>query len=75
MSEGVALKGRALCPICATREAQPDFAPFCSKRCADVDLNRWLGGVYAIPVTEVDDEDGDAAHALGDGTNEPKELN
>jgi endogenous inhibitor of DNA gyrase (YacG/DUF329 family) len=26
--------------------------PFCSKRCADVDLHRWLGGVYAIPAIE-----------------------
>ena len=33
--------------------------PFCSKRCADVDLNRWLSGVYAVPVTEEDDEDGE----------------
>ena len=37
------------------------FRPFCSKRCADVDLNRWLKGVYAVPVTETDDEDGDKA--------------
>nr|WP_246810263.1 DNA gyrase inhibitor YacG [Methyloligella sp. GL2] len=27
----------------------PDHRPFCSKRCADVDLNRWLSGRYAIP--------------------------
>jgi endogenous inhibitor of DNA gyrase (YacG/DUF329 family) len=26
--------------------------PFCSKRCADVDLHRWLGGSYAIPAVE-----------------------
>jgi hypothetical protein len=30
--------------------------PFCSKRCADVDLHRWLGGVYAIPAKESDQE-------------------
>ncbi|HEX4767141.1 MAG TPA: DNA gyrase inhibitor YacG [Lichenihabitans sp.] len=29
--------------------------PFCSKRCADVDLHRWLGGTYAIPVAETDE--------------------
>jgi hypothetical protein len=34
------------------------YRPFCSKRCADVDLNRWLSGSYAIPVTEDQDEDG-----------------
>jgi endogenous inhibitor of DNA gyrase (YacG/DUF329 family) len=48
------------CPICGKpREAK--FRPFCSKRCADVDLNRWFKGVYAVPVTETDDEDGDKA--------------
>ncbi len=36
--------------------------PFCSKRCADIDLNRWLTGRYAIPVVEEDlsPEDGEA---------------
>jgi uncharacterized protein len=39
------------CPICGKPAA---FAtrPFCSKRCADIDLHRWLGGVYAIPAAE-----------------------
>jgi len=46
------------CPICGKPRVQ-QFRPFCSKRCADVDLNRWLKGVYAVPVTENDDEDGD----------------
>ena len=45
------------CPICR-RPAAHEFAPFCSRRCADIDLHRWLGGVYAIPVTEDADEDG-----------------
>jgi endogenous inhibitor of DNA gyrase (YacG/DUF329 family) len=31
--------------------------PFCSKRCADVDLHRWFSGVYAVPVTEDEEED------------------
>jgi len=47
----------AACPICK-KPATPDYKPFCSKRCADVDLHRWLSGSYAIPVTENDDEDG-----------------
>ena len=34
------------------------FKPFCSKRCTDIDLNRWLTGVYAIPVKDDEDEDG-----------------
>lgn len=36
------------CPLCG-KPAQHQTRPFCSKRCADVDLSRWLGGVYAIP--------------------------
>ncbi len=47
------------CPICG-RPTDPGYRPFCTRRCADVDLSRWLGGVYAIPVTGPDDdEDGD----------------
>ncbi|HEX4158558.1 MAG TPA: DNA gyrase inhibitor YacG [Rhizomicrobium sp.] len=39
------------CPIC--RQPQDaKFRPFCSKRCADLDLAKWLGGGYAIPVVE-----------------------
>ena len=45
------------CPICGKPRVQ-QFLPFCSRRCADVDLNRWLSGVYAVPVTEDEDEDG-----------------
>ncbi len=35
------------CPICK-KESEKEFRPFCSKRCADMDLNRWLNGQYAI---------------------------
>jgi endogenous inhibitor of DNA gyrase (YacG/DUF329 family) len=45
------------CPICGNSR-DPAFKPFCSKRCADIDLNRWLSGVYAVPVKEEEDEDG-----------------
>jgi uncharacterized protein len=45
------------CPICG-KPAAEKFRPFCSKRCADVDLNRWLSGVYAVPGEEEDDEMG-----------------
>ncbi len=44
------------CPVCG-KPAQAEYRPFCSKRCADVDLNRWLSGGYTIPAVE-DDEDG-----------------
>ena len=43
------------CPIC-DRDADPKFRPFCSGRCADVDLARWLGDGYVIPEPEVDEE-------------------
>jgi hypothetical protein len=44
------------CPICG-KAADEGFRPFCSRRCADVDLHRWLSGTYAIPVTEDEEED------------------
>ena len=44
------------CPICK-RPASDDYRPFCSKRCADVDLARWMGGHYALPSTDPDDAD------------------
>ena len=47
----------ARCPICG-KATEPAFKPFCSKRCADIDLNRWLSGVYAVPAKEDEDEDG-----------------
>ena len=37
------------CPICG-RAATPEVTLFCSKRCADVDLHRWLGEGYRVPV-------------------------
>lgn len=37
-----------ICPICG-EEGVDAFHPFCSKRCADVDLGRWMTGRYAIP--------------------------
>jgi endogenous inhibitor of DNA gyrase (YacG/DUF329 family) len=46
------------CPLCG-KPVDESFKPFCSKRCADIDLNRWLSGVYAVPVKEDEDEDGE----------------
>jgi hypothetical protein len=36
------------CPICKT-ESQREWLPFCSKRCKEVDLGRWLSGSYVVP--------------------------
>jgi len=45
------------CPICG-KPAMAGHRPFCSVRCANVDLNRWLKGAYAIPAVEADDDEG-----------------
>ncbi|HJS79435.1 MAG TPA: DNA gyrase inhibitor YacG [Vitreimonas sp.] len=39
------------CVICGKPQDEK-YRPFCSKRCADVDLNRWFSGRYAIPAEE-----------------------
>ena len=47
------------CPICG-KPRVARYRPFCSKRCAEVDLHRWFTGAYAIPAVEEDasaDED------------------
>ena len=44
------------CPICG-KPAIEASRPFCSERCRDVDLNRWLSNSYAIPAAKDDDED------------------
>ena len=56
------------CPICE-RPTVPDYRPFCSRRCADIDLSRWLRGTYAIPDAS-DSEDGDEANPAADGETE-----
>jgi endogenous inhibitor of DNA gyrase (YacG/DUF329 family) len=44
------------CPICG-KPATAASRPFCSERCRDVDLNRWLSNSYTIPAAKDDDED------------------
>ena len=44
------------CPICG-RKTLPAWRPFCSKRCADVDLAKWIRGNYAIPGEAADEDD------------------
>jgi endogenous inhibitor of DNA gyrase (YacG/DUF329 family) len=46
----------ARCPTCR-RPAVKTYRPFCSQRCKDVDLNRWLSGIYAVPAVEAEDEE------------------
>jgi len=44
------------CPICG-RPASEERRPFCSARCRDVDLHRWLSGHYVVPGSENDEEE------------------
>lgn len=52
----VKLKPTRPCPICGKPSSQQDH-PFCSARCADIDLNRWLSGAYVIPAEPVEDSE------------------
>lgn len=42
------------CPIC-NRKSDSKLRPFCSKRCADIDLAKWFSGGYTIPSQDPDD--------------------
>ena len=44
------------CPICG-KKTDARYRPFCSRRCADIDLGRWLTGSYAIPTDEGEDDE------------------
>ena len=51
-----------ICPMCQT-PTKPSYRPFCSKRCADIDLGRWLNGRYVIPGNpETEEDENPAAH-------------
>lgn len=54
------------CPVCGAPTVAA-YAPFCSKRCADVDLHRWLTGAYAIPAVENETAPEDDDSAAPDG--------
>lgn len=51
------------CPICG-RPSAAEHRPFCTQRCAEVDLNRWLGGVYVV-----EGKDGEALGEAADAEN------
>jgi uncharacterized protein len=65
---------KARCPTCG-KPTVPGFRPFCSARCRDVDLHRWLSGRYAIPVTDDTDEDGALPETGAPGISEDPEMN
>ncbi len=43
-----------ICQICSKNPANVTYHPFCSARCADVDLGRWMSGTYVIPGEKAD---------------------
>ena len=64
------------CPVCA-KPAAAAYRPFCSRRCADVDLGHWFNEDYRIPAEETDgeadaegDSDGEEGEEVGDGATE-----
>jgi len=46
----------AKCPLCA-KDVAAAYRPFCSKRCADIDLGRWLKESYRVPTNEAPEEE------------------
>ncbi|OAN85779.1 DNA gyrase inhibitor YacG [Sulfitobacter geojensis] len=60
------------CPMCKA-EADPKYRPFCSGRCADLDLAKWLNGSYATPSRDPEDMDAaiDAAEAALNAPQKP----
>jgi len=61
----VKARGSADCPICG-RLATLAAKPFCSRRCADVDLGRWLTGQYRVPGPPAEPEE-EFSGSLDDG--------
>ena len=56
----------AKCPICG-KPPQEAHRPFCSRRCSQIDLHRWISGSYAVPAVDEDDEDSDPVPDGDDG--------
>ncbi len=58
------------CPICTRPAVDAAFRPFCSRRCADVDLQRWFSGAYAVPVVEPEE---DPSKPIGQAAGRPED--
>ena len=52
----IKLKPVVPCPVCKKPSSQV-YHPFCSVRCQDIDLNRWLSGGYVIPGEALEEDD------------------
>ena len=60
------------CPICG-KPTELSYRPFCSRRCADIDLSRWLSGTYAIPDQTESEDDPETAPTAPDA-GDPEET-
>ena len=66
MAEVIRLKPIRPCPICGKPSSQA-HSPFCSGRCQDIDLNRWLSGSYVIPApSEAEDNEAEDIQSESD---------
>jgi len=65
----ITLKPTRPCPICGKPSTQAHH-PFCSGRCADIDLNRWLSGAYVLPAGPATEDDDDAVSTEDAGEDE-----
>lgn len=59
------------CSICGAASVA-EYRPFCSRRCADVDLSRWLKGAYVIAGSGSADADEDGDDSLAQGAADQK---
>ena len=53
------------CPIC-DKPAVEQHRPFCSRRCALIDLGRWVGGNYRVPAETANEEEEEAPRSDDD---------
>jgi len=68
-----AVRTEAKCPVCG-RPIEARYRPFCSKRCADIDLGRWLKEGYRVPTDELPvDEEGPPGDGSGPSGGETRQ--
>ena len=60
-----AVRTQAQCPVCRKPAGDAKYRPFCSKRCADIDLGRWLKESYRVPTDETPDDQGEPSPPTG----------
>lgn len=65
-----AVRIAAKCPICS-KPAEGQYQPFCSKRCADIDLGRWLKEGYRVETEEGPGEEEPGGGTSADGSGRP----